>query len=102
MIGGLVVGIGGLIEPRALGVGYDNIADMLDGRTLATAALTCADPAVVVLRTPSLDGLPAGHPAFGKPAGAEGAAAYVCRRNVCGLPIADQRALAMALAVRNG
>ncbi|UVK46031.1 chloride channel protein [Mesorhizobium sp. AR07] len=39
MIGGLVVGIGGLIEPRALGVGYDNIADMLDGRTVATAAL---------------------------------------------------------------
>jgi H+/Cl- antiporter ClcA len=39
MLGGLVVGIGGLIEPRALGVGYDNIADMLDGRTLATAAL---------------------------------------------------------------
>lgn len=40
MLGGLVVGIGGLIEPRALGVGYDNIADMLDGRTIATAALT--------------------------------------------------------------
>ncbi|KQU98027.1 chloride channel protein [Mesorhizobium sp. Root695] len=39
MLGGLVVGIGGLIEPHALGVGYDNIADMLDGRTLATAAL---------------------------------------------------------------
>ncbi|TSE09418.1 chloride channel protein [Mesorhizobium intechi] len=39
MIGGLVVGIGGLIEPRALGVGYDNIADMLDGHTLAAAAL---------------------------------------------------------------
>jgi len=39
MLGGLVVGIGGLIEPRALGVGYDNIADMLDGRTVATAAL---------------------------------------------------------------
>jgi len=39
MIGGLVVGIGGLIEPRALGVGYDNIADMLDGRTIAAAAL---------------------------------------------------------------
>jgi H+/Cl- antiporter ClcA len=39
MIGGLVVGIGGLIEPHALGVGYDNIANMLDGRTLATAAL---------------------------------------------------------------
>ncbi|ESZ44852.1 chloride channel protein [Mesorhizobium sp. L2C054A000] len=39
MIGGLVVGIGGLIEPQALGVGYDNIADMLDGRLIATAAL---------------------------------------------------------------
>jgi len=39
MIGGLVVGVGGLIEPRALGVGYDNIADMLDGHTIATAAL---------------------------------------------------------------
>lgn len=39
MLGGLVVGIGGLIEPHALGVGYDNITDMLDGRTVATAAL---------------------------------------------------------------
>jgi CBS domain-containing protein len=39
MIGGLVVGIGGLIEPHALGVGYDNIANMLDGHTVATAAL---------------------------------------------------------------
>lgn len=39
MIGGLVVGIGGLIEPRALGVGYDNILHMLDGQTVATSAL---------------------------------------------------------------
>jgi chloride channel protein, CIC family len=31
MIGGLVVGIGGLIDPRALSVGYDNIALMLRG-----------------------------------------------------------------------
>jgi chloride channel protein, CIC family len=30
-LGGLVVGIGGLIDPRALGVGYDNIAQMLQG-----------------------------------------------------------------------
>lgn len=30
-IGGLVVGIGGLIYPRALGVGYDVIADLLKG-----------------------------------------------------------------------
>jgi len=30
-IGGLVIGIGGLIFPHALGVGYDNIAALLDG-----------------------------------------------------------------------
>jgi len=33
-LGGLVVGIGGLIEPHALGVGYDNIEAMLNGRTV--------------------------------------------------------------------
>ncbi|MGN6464811.1 MAG: chloride channel protein [Rhizobiaceae bacterium] len=40
MLGGLVVGIGGLIDPRALGVGYDNIAHLLTGQTIAIAALT--------------------------------------------------------------
>jgi H+/Cl- antiporter ClcA len=30
-IGGLIIGIGGLIEPRALGVGYDVIDDLLTG-----------------------------------------------------------------------
>jgi H+/Cl- antiporter ClcA/CBS domain-containing protein len=40
MLGGLVVGLGGLIEPNALGVGYDNIARMLDGHVLLSAALT--------------------------------------------------------------
>ncbi len=33
-LGGVVVGIGGLIEPRALGVGYANIAQMLHGNML--------------------------------------------------------------------
>ncbi|MPY93692.1 MAG: CBS domain-containing protein [Acidimicrobiia bacterium] len=37
-IGGLVIGIGGLIEPRALGVGYPTIADSLAG-DLATGTL---------------------------------------------------------------
>ena len=37
-IGGVVVGLGGLIEPRALGVGYDTIAAQLAGR-LAFGAL---------------------------------------------------------------
>jgi H+/Cl- antiporter ClcA/CBS domain-containing protein len=31
-IGGLVIGIGGLIEPRALGVGYDVIGELLTGK----------------------------------------------------------------------
>ncbi|HVW57756.1 MAG TPA: chloride channel protein [Rhizobiaceae bacterium] len=39
MIGGVVIGIGGLIEPHALGVGYDNIARMLDGHAIASVAI---------------------------------------------------------------
>ena len=31
-LGGVVVGVGGLVQPRALGVGYDTIADELSGR----------------------------------------------------------------------
>src|SRR5262245_56526689 len=31
-LGGLAVGVGGLLEPRALGVGYDIISDLLGGR----------------------------------------------------------------------
>jgi chloride channel protein, CIC family len=34
-IGGLAVGLGGLIEPRALGVGYDVIGDLLSGHITA-------------------------------------------------------------------
>ena len=37
-IGGLVVGLGGLVEPRALGVGYDTIGEFLKGGA-ATAFL---------------------------------------------------------------
>jgi H+/Cl- antiporter ClcA/CBS domain-containing protein len=39
-IGGLVIGIGGLIEPRALGVGYDTIADELAGALTAGALVS--------------------------------------------------------------
>ena len=31
-IGGLIIGIGGLIVPQALGVGYDVIDQLLTGR----------------------------------------------------------------------
>ncbi|HVH08934.1 MAG TPA: chloride channel protein [Gemmatimonadales bacterium] len=38
-IGGAVVGLGGLLYPRALGVGYDTIADLLSGRLVGAALL---------------------------------------------------------------
>ncbi len=39
MAGGLAVGVGGLIEPHALGVGYDNIAALLAGTLVAKGAI---------------------------------------------------------------
>jgi len=69
-------------------------------QTLTATALAAADPAVVVLRAPSADALPVDHPAFGNSAGAEGAAAYVCRRSVCGLPMVDATVFAAALSAR--
>lgn len=39
-IGGLFVGIGGYFEPRALGVGYDVISDLLNNRMILSAALS--------------------------------------------------------------
>ncbi|WP_394825443.1 chloride channel protein [Pendulispora albinea] len=38
-IGGLTIGIGGLIEPRAMGVGYDTIEALLHGELLGKALL---------------------------------------------------------------
>ena len=38
-LGGVVVGLGGLVEPRALGVGYDVIADLLGGHMALGAVL---------------------------------------------------------------
>jgi CIC family chloride channel protein len=40
MFGGLVIGLGGLIDPRALGVGYDNIQALLNGDMGAASAVT--------------------------------------------------------------
>jgi len=39
MLGGLIVGLGGLIEPRALGVGYDIIGDLLSSHVVMRAVL---------------------------------------------------------------
>jgi hypothetical protein len=76
--------------------------DPADTRTLALvqAALCAPDPAVIVLRAPASDALPTDHPAFGKGAVNGASAAYLCRRNVCGLPITDADALHAQLAAR--
>ncbi len=38
-LGGLVIGIGGLIDPNALGVGYEIIADLVQGKFLGSTLL---------------------------------------------------------------
>jgi H+/Cl- antiporter ClcA/predicted transcriptional regulator len=40
IIGGLIVGIGGVIEPHSLGVGYDTIADELAGNLAVTTLIS--------------------------------------------------------------
>jgi len=40
MFGGLVIGLGGLVDPRALGVGYDNIRALLSGDMTTVSAVT--------------------------------------------------------------
>ena len=47
-IGGLVIGLGGLVEPAALGVGYDSIADLLAGRLAIHAVLLLLVVKVVI------------------------------------------------------
>jgi len=47
-LGGLVIGIGGMIEPSALGVGYDNITDLLAGKLAIQAVLLLLVVKVVI------------------------------------------------------
>jgi uncharacterized protein YyaL (SSP411 family) len=67
---------------------------------LTRTALASPDPAVALLRAIRPDALPPSHPASGKWSGNEGAAAFVCRRSVCGLPVTDVASLAMQLKQR--
>jgi uncharacterized protein YyaL (SSP411 family) len=67
---------------------------------LLRAASSSPDPATVVLRTADAGTLHPGHPAFGKTAPPRQAVAYVCRRNVCGLPITDPATLSQTLRTR--
>jgi len=47
-IGGLIVGIGGYLEPRALGVGYDVIGDLLHNRLALSVALALLSVKAVI------------------------------------------------------
>ncbi len=69
-----------------------------DPRTqaLVREALTAPDPAVCVLRVAGLDAVGPDHPAYGKAVTGR-PLAYVCRGGTCGLPIAEPRALRLAL-----
>jgi len=72
---------------------------------LADAALKAPDPAVTVLRVADGGALPVDHPVHGKhPAhdgvGGQEAVAFVCRRAVCGLPVADGAELSRMLRTR--
>lgn len=66
--------------------------------TFLATALAAPDPATVILRASDTASLPPQHPAFGKQADA--ATAYICRRNVCGLPITDPAVLRASLRAR--
>jgi uncharacterized protein YyaL (SSP411 family) len=64
-------------------------------QALLAAALAAPDPAICVLRAPGAGAapLPQAHPAHGRLAPAGGAAAFVCRGGVCGLPVGSAEAL---------
>ena len=53
MIGGLIIGLGGLIDPRALGVGYDTIHAELLGQLGIGALLLLGWRATVAARSPT-------------------------------------------------
>ena len=69
-------------------------------QALLATALAAPDPAICVLRAPTPDAVPIGHPAHGKTATNSTAAAYICRGGTCGLPIADPAELALRVRQR--
>jgi uncharacterized protein YyaL (SSP411 family) len=89
-----------LLEEAAGVVIVSNASSGRPADALVDAALRSPDPTVVVVRVNDSAALPAGHPAYGKTAATHGAAAYVCRGGVCGLPLTDAAATSRALSTR--
>ena len=113
----LLIAFGGLGDRLAAAPSLLAAADLLEAgasvvvagapeavatQALLAAALAAPDPAVIVLRASSVQSLPPAHPAFGKAEMAGQSAAYLCRGNVCGLPITDPAVLAAQLRSRRG
>ena len=113
----LLIAFGGLGDRLAAAPSLLAAADLLEAgatvvvagapvaaatQALLAAALASPDPAVMVLRAPNAQSLPTAHPAFGKTEIAGQSAAYLCRGNVCGLPITDPAKLASQLRSRQG
>ena len=78
------------------------VGDAADPRfaALHRAALAHFDPAVVVLPVSDATSLPEGHPAHGKSAAEP--AAFVCRAQVCSLPVSDPALLRGQISQRAG
>jgi uncharacterized protein YyaL (SSP411 family) len=66
---------------------------------LLHAARAGFDPAVVILPVGTTEGLPVDHPAHGK--ASDEPAAFVCRGQVCSLPVYDAAALQVAIVRQN-
>jgi uncharacterized protein YyaL (SSP411 family) len=71
-----------------------------DTRSLVETALCAPDPAIAVLRSAGAQSLTPAHPGYGKGPVQGRAAAYLCRRAVCGLPVTDPVALQATLRAR--
>jgi uncharacterized protein YyaL (SSP411 family) len=71
-----------------------------DTQALLAAVRAAPDPAVCALHAATPDAVPPGHPAHGKSTIGGRPAAYVCRGQVCGLPITNPADLAQALRRR--
>jgi uncharacterized protein YyaL (SSP411 family) len=110
---GVLAAYGGLGDSLSAAPGLLCAADLLEeGATVVVAgpaedprvagllavARAAPDPAVCVLRAGAAGEVPEGHPAYGKTTATP--AAFLCRAGVCGLPIAEPAALAVALQHR--
>ena len=74
--------------------------DMLKGRYDLNLYRMLPHATTIVLHAPRADDLPQDHPARAKAASVGGAAAFVCRRQSCSLPVTTAKGLIDLVAQR--